>query len=67
LSTKTISLNNDREEELEGAPSKDNTLENPLPLLNSPLGQFDRGSPPPYPTIGSKGLIAIKLIILYYN
>jgi len=38
LSTKTISLNNDREEELEGALSKDNTFKNFLSLLNSSLG-----------------------------
>ncbi len=67
MSTKTVSLDDNREEELEEALSKDNTLKNPLSLLDNPLGQSDRGSPPPYPTINSKGPIAIKSIILYYN
>jgi len=65
LSTKTVSLDDDREEELEGALSKDNTPKNSLPLLDSPLGQSDKGSLPPYLTIGGKGPIAIKSIISY--
>jgi len=67
LSTKTVSLDDNREEELEGAPSKDNTPKNPLLLLNSSLRQFNKGSLPPYPTISSKEPIAIKSIMLYYN